>query len=35
MADLGAWGTERYRIAGEAVDPDAEDDPVEPDKGRE
>jgi endogenous inhibitor of DNA gyrase (YacG/DUF329 family) len=35
MADLGAWVTERYRIAGESVDPDAEDDPALPDKGRE
>jgi uncharacterized protein len=27
LLDLGAWASERYRIPGAVVDPDADDDP--------
>jgi endogenous inhibitor of DNA gyrase (YacG/DUF329 family) len=26
MIDLGAWATESYRVPGDAIDPDADED---------
>ena len=33
LIDLGAWASERYRIPGEAVDPEGEDDGSSGDTG--
>jgi len=35
LLDLGAWATERYRVPGAALDPDAEDDPADPERNDE